>query len=185
MALQYSYNFLTEEGKDMWIIDLLFGIFLEILALAIIFSSNKLPKTGYGSVALNTQYYPKLIGFILLFLGSLLLIITLTKVVTEKTVSFKVLKFDVTRKYFLEGKWLVFFSFSIFLVLFVLNLTLLGFLLTSICYLFFTMVLLSGGIVFKNKLWKLGALAVGLSVAVFIVFTYGAQISLPEGNIFK
>ena len=169
----------------MWIRDLLFSIFLEILALAIIFGSNKLPKMGLGSIALNTQYYPKLIGSSLLVLGLILLIVTLTKVVTEKTVSFKVLKSDATRKYFLEGKGLLLFSFSIFLVLFVLNITLLGFLLTSMCYLFFTMVLLSGGIVFKNKLWKLGALAVGLSVAVFIVFTYGAQIPLPKGNIFK
>jgi putative tricarboxylic transport membrane protein len=168
-------NKYSEETKKSFIdgiVFFVFGLFLILYANIyldkhLIVSINK----GIGSA-----FMPKLVGYILMFLSSILIITSILK--SKKTDNpANVKKIDPTdRKYAIRG-WLTIIMLCVYGALLIP----LGFIVSSIIYLFCQMVIMDMTNRSRKYMILYGVIALITPFLVYWIFVHGFTLMLPAG----
>jgi len=157
--------------------DFFCGLFAIFFAILILLNSLNIKSIGYSTV--SASFFPILLSIALFLLGIFLTVMN----AKSATLFFKEINFQNfhSKKNFPElffGHKLIFTM--IFVSLYSIGIGKIGFLSSSILYLFFQIVLLNNSFSKKKIVTALGV-ALIMSLLVFIVFSYGFKTILPKG----
>ena len=153
------------------------GLFAISFSILIFFNSLNIKSIGYSTV--SASFFPILLSIALFLLGIFLVLMNAkSMIIFVKEIRFEKPHYNRDLAEYIFGHKLLFTMIIVSLYCF--GIGKIGFLSSSILYLFFQILLFTNSFK-KSKIATALGIAIAISLLVFIVFSYGFKTILPKG----
>ncbi len=158
--------------------DFFLGLIFAAFGVCYLLESIRLPDKGID--ALGAGFLPEILGGLAILCGGILAVVSVKGRANEiSEISMAEEKVTESETQEEETNWKAVGLSLVLLLAAVFSIEYVGFVIVGALYLFFQILILSPGK--DKKIWIYAVIAVGVSIAVYLLFKYAFHIMLPNG----